>query len=72
MPLGGTSFYIVFNNAMVRNTFLIANHPSSYTVKKLRADYSQVNVAGAQAISEGGVATFFIQDVQLFACYKFF
>ena len=72
MPLGDTWFYSVFNNAMVRGTFLIANHPSSYTVKKLRVDYNQVNVAGAQAISEGGVAAFFIQDVQLITCYKFF
>jgi hypothetical protein len=72
VPLGDTWFYGVFNNAMVRDTFLIANHPSSYTVKKLRVDYSQVNVAVARLISEGGVAAFFMQDIQLFTCYKFF
>jgi hypothetical protein len=72
MSHGDTWFYSVFDNAMVRNTFLIANHPSSCTVKKLMADYITVNVACAQAIPEGGVAAFFIKDVQLSTCYKFF
>ena len=31
-----------------------------------------VNVASAQSISESGVAAIFVQDEQLFACYKFF
>jgi hypothetical protein len=66
MPHGDTWFYSVSDNAMVRNTFLIANHPSSYTVKKLSADYIKVNVACAQAISDGGVTAFFIHDVQLY------
>jgi hypothetical protein len=72
VPLEDAWFYGVFNNTMIRDTFLIADHPSSYTIKQQGVDSSQINVAGAQTISEGGVAAFFIQDEQLLTCYKFF